>query len=76
MKKSYIKPVIGIQVIETCELMAGSNPAYSKPTTVLVGDMGGSQTLEQEILKDGGDADDNVTPTSKNHSMWDDDDWD
>lgn len=70
MKKSYIKPVIGIQVIETCELMAGS-----KPTTVLVGDMGGSQTLEQKILNDGGDADENVTPTSKNHSMWDDDDW-
>lgn len=76
MKKSYIKPFIGIQVIETCELMAGSGPTPLIPSTVLVGDMGATQTLEQGILKGGGDADENVNPTSKNHSLWDDDDWD
>ena len=76
MKKSYIKPVIGIQVIETCELMVGSGPAPSNPSTVLVGDMGGTQKQEQGILEGGGDATKDVTPTSKNHSMWDDDDWD
>ncbi len=73
MKKSYIKPVIGIQVIETCELMTGSG---STPSNVLVGDMGGTQNPEQGILEGGGDATDDVTPTSKNHSLWDNDDWD
>ncbi len=74
MKKSYIKPFIGIQVIETCELMVGSGPTPLKPSTVVVGDMGGTQTPEQGILESGGDASEDVTPTSKNH-MWDDD-WD
>ena len=76
MKKSYIKPFIGIQVIETCDLMVGSGPTPISQSTVLVGDMGATQTLEQGILKGGGDASEDVNPTSKNHSLWDDDDWD
>ena len=72
MKKSYTKPAIGMQSIEPCAIMAGSGPTPQKYTTVTVGNMAGSQIQETGILKGGIDATDDVTPTSKNHSMWDD----
>lgn len=46
--------------------------SYSKYTTVTVGNMAGRQIQETGILNGGIDATDDVTPTSKNHSMWDD----
>lgn len=74
MKKNYIKPVIGIQTIEPCEIMTGSDTPI-KPTNVLVGDLGTTQIPQENILIGGKDATEDVTPTSKNHSLWDDD-WD
>lgn len=71
MKKSYIKPVVKIHAIGTCEIMAGSG---TPPNNVLVGNMSGTQTPEPGILGGGGDAPEDATPTSKNH-LWDDD-WD
>ena len=71
MKKNYTKPAIGMQSIEPCAIMAGSDPAQ-KYIIVTVGNMAGSQIQETDIFKGGIDATDDVTPTSKNHSMWDD----
>lgn len=74
MKKNYTKPAIGMQSIEPCAIMAGSNPTQNpqRLTTVTVGNMAGGQIQETGILNGGIDATDDVTPTSKNHSMWDD----
>ena len=73
MKKNYTKPAIGMQSIEPCAIMAGSGTTPTqKYTTVTVGNMAGRQIQETGILNGGIDATDDVTPTSKNHSMWDD----
>ena len=74
MKKKYTKPAIGMQSIEPCAIMAGSDPTQNpqRLTTVTVGNMAGSQIQETGILNGGIDATGDVTPTSKNHSMWDD----
>lgn len=65
-----------MQSIEPCAIMAGSDPTPANPpqrsTTVTVGNMAGGQIQETGILNGGIDATDDVTPTSKNHSMWDD----
>ena len=71
MKKNYTKPAIGMQSIEPCAIMAGSDPTQ-KYIIVTVGNMAGSQIQETGIFNGGIDATDDVTPTSKNHSMWDD----
>lgn len=76
MKKNYTKPAIGMQSIEPCAIMAGSgtdNPNIpERLTTVTVGNMAGRQIQETGIFNGGTDATDDVTPTSKEHSMWDD----
>ena len=72
MKKNYTKPAIGMQSIEPCAIMAGSGSTPQRSTTVTVGNMAGSQIQETGIFNGGIDAPDDVTPTSKNHSMWDD----
>ena len=72
MKKNYTKPAIGMQSIVPSAIMAASDPMPQKYTTVTVGNMAGSQIQETGIFKGGIDATDDVTPTSKNHSMWDD----
>ena len=72
MKKNYTKPAIGMQSIEPCAIMAGSGSTPQRSTTVTVGNMAGSQIQETGIFNGGIDATDDVTPTSKNHSMWDD----
>ena len=61
-----------MQSIEPCAIMAGSGSTPQKYTTVTVGNMAGSQIQETGIFNGGIDATDDVTPTSKNHSMWDD----
>ena len=67
-----------MQSIEPCAIMAGSGSTQTYPditkrlTTVTVGNMAGRQIQETGIFNGGTDATDDVTPTSKNHSMWDD----
>lgn len=67
MKKIYIRPNVIIQSMESCTIMDGSE------TTVTVGDMGGDQNQKKGTLESGGDAGGDVTPTSKYHTLWDDD---
>lgn len=77
MKRTYIKPGMAIQKIESCTIMAGSNPSASDPTmretnTVGVRSFSGDQMYYKETLIFGGDATEEVTPSSKDHDMWDD----
>ncbi|WP_294719167.1 hypothetical protein [Prevotella sp.] len=75
MKRTYIKPDMAIQKIEACTIMAGSN-GPSGPTlqkeTVGVRSFSGDQMYYKETLIFGGDATEEVTPSSKDHDMWDD----
>lgn len=75
MKRTYIKPGMAIQKIEACTIMAGSN-GPSGPTlqkeTVGVRSFSGDQMYYKETLIFGGDATEGVTPSSKDHDMWDD----
>lgn len=75
MKRTYIKPDMAIQKIEACTIMAGSN-GPSGPTlqkeTVGVRSFSGDQMYYKETLIFGGDAGDDVAPSSKDHDMWDD----
>lgn len=75
MKRTYIKPDMAIQKIEACTIMAGSNDP-SGPTlqkeTVGVRSFSGDQMYYKETLIFGGDAGEDVTPSSKDHDMWDD----
>lgn len=75
MKRTYIKPDMAIQKIEACTIMVGSNDP-SGPTlqkeTVGVRSFSGDQMYYKETLIFGGDAGEDVTPSSKDHDMWDD----
>ena len=75
MKRTYIKPDMAIQKIEACTIMAGSNDP-SGPTlqkeTVGARSFSGDQMYYKETLIFGGDATEGVTPSSKDHDMWDD----
>ncbi|WP_337785154.1 hypothetical protein [Prevotella sp.] len=75
MKRTYIKPDMAIQKIEACTIMAGSGTSASDPTmqeAVGVRSFSGDQMYYKETLIFGGDADKDVTPSSKDHDMWDD----
>lgn len=77
MKRTYIKPDMAIQKIEACTIMAGSNVSPSGPTvqktnTVGVRSFSGDQMYYKETLIFEGDATEEVTPSSKDHDMWDD----
>lgn len=77
MKRTYIKPDMAIQKIEACTIMAGTTVSPSDPTmqetnTVGVRSFSGDQMYYKETLIFGGDADKDVTPSSKDHDMWDD----
>lgn len=77
MKRTYIKPDMAIQKIEACTIMAGSNVSPSGPTvqktnTVGVRSFSADQMYYKETLIFGGDATEGVTPSSKDHDMWDD----
>ena len=73
MKRTYIKPDMAIQKIEACTIMAGSGA--SEPTmqeAVGVRSFSGDQMYYKDNLVFRGDAGDDVTPSSKDHDMWDD----
>ena len=75
MKRTYIKPGMAIQKIESCTIMTGSNPSASDPTmqeAVGVRSFSGGQMYYKDNLVFRGDAGDDVTPSSKDHDMWDD----
>ena len=75
MKRTYIKPGMAIQKIESCTIMAGSNPSPNDPTMqqrVGVRSFSGDQLYYNDKLIFRGDAGDDVTPSSKDHDMWDD----
>lgn len=77
MKRTYIKPGMAIQKIEACTIMVGTTVSPSDPTmqrtnTVGVRSFSGDQMYYKETLIFGGDAKDDVTPSSKDHDMWDD----
>lgn len=72
MKRTYIKPSMAVQIIEPYTLMAGSGP---QSTAIGVKSFDSDQLYHRDQLTAGGDADDDVTVSSKGHSMWDDD-WD
>ena len=75
MKRTYIKPGMAIQKIESCTIMAGSlkpsNPTMQE-AVVGVRSFSGDQIYYNDNLKFRGDAGDDVTPSSKDHDMWDD----
>ncbi|WP_297249154.1 hypothetical protein [uncultured Prevotella sp.] len=75
MKRTYIKPDMAIQKIEACTIMVGSNDP-SGPTlqkeAIGVRSFAGDQMYYNDKLIFGGDADKDVTPSSKDHDMWDD----
>lgn len=76
MKRTYIKPGMAIQKIEACTIMVGSNnPSASDPTmqeVVGVRSFSEDQMYYKDNLEFKGDAGDDVTPSSKDHDMWDD----
>ena len=77
MKRTYIKPDMAIQKIEACTIMVGTTVSPSDSTmqetnTVGVRSFSGDQMYYKETLIFGGDAGDDVTPSSKDHDMWDD----
>lgn len=75
MKRTYIKPGMAIQKIEACTIMEGSTTP-SGPTlqkeAVGVRSFSGDQMYYKDNLVFRGDAGDDVTPSSKDHDMWDD----
>lgn len=74
MKRTYIKPGMAIQKIESCTIMAGSLTPI-KPTmqeAVGVRSFSGDQLYYKDNLIFRGEAGDDVTPSSKDHDMWDD----
>lgn len=74
MKRTYIKPGMAIQKIESCTIMAGTvSPSdMQKTNTVGVRSFSGDQMYYKDNLEFRGDAGDDVTPSSKDHDMWDD----
>lgn len=76
MKRTYIKPGMAIQKIEACTIMAGSTGAgastMQRPNTIGVRSFSADQMYYKETLIFGGDATEGVTPSSKDHDMWDD----
>lgn len=76
MKRTYIKPGMAIQKIEACTIMEGSitpsSPTMQRTNTVGVRSFSGDQMYYKETLIFGGDATEDVTPSSKDHDMWDD----
>lgn len=75
MKRTYIKPDMAIQKIEACTIMAGTTVSPSDPTMqelVGVRSFSGDQMYYKDNLVFRGDAGDDVTPSSKDHDMWDD----
>lgn len=75
MKRTYIKPGMAIQKIEACTIMAGTTVSPSDPTmqeAVGVRSFSGDQMYYKDNLVFRGDAGDDVTPSSKDHDMWDD----
>ena len=74
MKRTYIKPDMAIQKIEACTIMAGSVPQVPTKEYEAVGvrSFAGDQMYYNDKLIFGGDADKDVTPSSKDHDMWDD----
>lgn len=75
MKRTYIKPGMAIQNIEACTIMAGTTVSPSDPTmqeAVGVRSFSGDQMYYKDNLVFRGDAGDDVTPSSKDHDMWDD----
>ena len=73
MKRTYIKPGMAIQKIEACTIMAGSIPPVTQKTnTIGVRSFSADQMYYKETLIFGGDATEEVTPSSKDHDMWDD----
>ena len=76
MKRTYIKPGMAIQNIEACTIMAGtvspSDPTMQETNTVGVRSFSGDQMYYKDNLVFRGDADEEVTPSSKDHDMWDD----
>lgn len=75
MKRTYIKPGMAIQKIESCTIMAGSDPSASATTMqqiVGVRSFSEDQLYYKDNLEFRGDAGDDVTPSSKDHDMWDD----
>lgn len=75
MKRTYIKPDMAIQEIESCTIMTGSNQSAITPTmqeSVGVRSFSGDQMYYKDNLVFRGDAGDDVTPSSKGHDMWDD----
>ena len=73
MKRTYIKPDMAIQKIESCTIMAGTTgPTMQKTNTVGVRSFSGDQMYYKDNLVFRGDAGDDVTPSSKDHDMWDD----
>ena len=77
MKRTYIKPDMAIQKIEACTIMAGTTVSPSDSTmqetnTVGVRSFSGDQMYYKDNLVFRGDAGDDVTPSSKDHDMWDD----
>lgn len=73
MKKNYIKPVVDIHILESATLMVGSG--VPQKNGLFVKDFSGNQVYSDKPFSLGGDADENVDPASKGHSMWDED-WD
>ena len=67
---------MAIQKIEACTIMAGTTVSPSGPTlqkeAVGVRSFSGDQMYYKETLIFGGDAGEDVTPSSKDHDMWDD----
>ena len=75
MKRTYIKPDMAIQKIEACTIKTVSNPSASDSTmqeSVGVRSFSGDQMYYKDNLVFRGDAGDDVTPSSKDHDMWDD----
>lgn len=73
MKRTYIKPGMAIQKIEACTIMAGTiTPVTQKTNTIGVRSFSADQMYYKETLIFGGDATEGVTPSSKDHDMWDD----
>ena len=75
MKRTYIKLDMAIQKIESCTIMTGSNPSASATTMqqiVGVRSFSEDQLYYKDNLEFKGNAGDDVTPSSKDHDMWDD----
>lgn len=72
MKRNYVKPYVAVMTIETTAIMAGSGGVNNNAIGVKSFDS--DQQYKMDVLAPGGDADDDVSPASKNH-VWDNE-WD